>query len=399
MTLTYQMLYGFLHLSFWGNVIAVLILTQITVAGVTIFLHRGQTHRALDLHPIASHFFRFWLWLTTGLKTKAWVAVHRKHHAKCETAEDPHSPKILGINKVFFEGAELYRVAAKNKETLERYGHGTPDDWLERHVYSIHDRIGLGLMLVIDLLLFGVAGLAIWAFQLLWIPVFAAGVINGIGHFWGYRNYECEDASRNVVPWTFFACGEELHNNHHTFPTSAKLSVKWWEFDIGWLYIQTLRAFGLAKVKRLPPTLLQTPTKLQIDLDTVTAVITNRFQVLSNYTREVVIPVLQEEQRKAGKASRDILERAQTLLTRADSLLDDISKQRISQILEKYQNIQLVYHFKQRLQAIWNRTTSSKRELIEALQLWCREAEATGISTLRNFAMELKGYSAAPAKK
>lgn len=391
------MLFGLFHLSIWGYIAVILVLTQITVAAVTIYLHRGQTHRALDLHPVVSHFFRFWLWLTTGMKTKSWVAIHRKHHAKCETMEDPHSPQILGIKKVFFEGAELYREASKDKEAIEKYGHGTPDDWIERHLYTPHDRIGLALMFFIDIALFGVVGITVWAMQLLWIPVFAAGVINGIGHYWGYRNYECEDASRNVMPWTFLACGEELHNNHHTFPTSAKLSVKPWEFDMGWFYIRCLQIFNLVKVKRLPPELLKKPAKLQIDLDTVKAVVTNRFQVLANYTREVLLPVLQEEQRKAKRTSCRLLERAKVLLTRADSLLDEKSRQRMSQLLEKYQNLRLVYQFKQRLQAIWGRTTANHRELIEALQQWCKEAEATGISVLKNFAIQLKAYSATAA--
>ena len=235
------LLYGLLNLSFWGYVVALLILTHITIVGVTVYLHRSQAHRALELHPAISHFFRFWIWLTTGMETKKWVSIHRKHHAKCETEEDPHSPQTRGIKKVFFEGAELYRAEAKNQDTMTRYGQGTPDDWLERHVYTQHSAAGVALMFVIDIVLFGIPGITIWALQMLWIPLFAAGVVNGIGHYWGYRNFECPDASRNILSLGAFIGGEELHNNHHTFPTSAKFSVKWWEFDLGWVYIRFIK--------------------------------------------------------------------------------------------------------------------------------------------------------------
>jgi len=236
---------GLLQLPWWGYIVLILTLTQITVLGVTIYLHRCQAHRALELHPIVSHFFRFWLWLTTGMVTKEWTAIHRKHHAKVETKDDPHSPVALTIKKVFFEGAELYRKEAKNKETMERYGEGTPDDWIEKNLYSRHSALGISLMLVIDLVLFGAMGLTVWALQMAWIPLFAAGVVNGIGHYWGYRNFECKDASRNIIPFGLFIGGEELHNNHHAFATSAKFSSKWWEWDTGWFLIRALQLFGL----------------------------------------------------------------------------------------------------------------------------------------------------------
>ena len=276
------MLYGLLNLSFWGYVVATLILTHITIIGVTIYLHRYQAHRGLELHPLLSHFFRFWLWLTTGMVTKEWAAIHRKHHAKCETAEDPHSPQVKGLKKVLWEGAELYQEEAKNQETLERYGQGTPDDWLERNIYTRHSAKGIVLMLLIDLLLFGIPGITIWALQMAWIPFHAAGVINGIGHYWGYRNFECKDAARNIFPWAFWIGGEELHNNHHTFATSAKFSVKWWEFDIGWGYIKLFSLLKLAKVKRLPPKVKIVPNKTCVDIETVKAIITGRFQVMSH---------------------------------------------------------------------------------------------------------------------
>lgn len=389
------MLYGLLNLSFWGYVIVTLVTTHITVIATTVYLHRCMSHRALDLHPIASHFFRFWLWLTTGTRTLEWVSIHRKHHAKCETPEDPHSPQIVGIRKVFFEGFELYKKESENKDTMERYGHGCPDDWLERNIYTPHHLLGISALCIIDLLLFGVPGITVWAVQMMWIPIFAAGVINGIGHYWGYRNFECPDQARNIVPWSIITAGEELHNNHHTFVTSAKLSVKWWEFDLGWLYIRGLQALGLAKVKRIPPKLIQQRGKPSVDLDTLSAVITNRFHVLAQYTREVILPVWREERDKATAAKRVIIKRCKRLLIRADGLLDEISKERIAHLLEGNHALQLTYQYRQKLQAIWNRTTGTQKELLEALQEWCREAEATGISVLRTFALQVRGYTAA----
>lgn len=386
------MLYGLLNLSLWGYVIATLILTQITIATVTVFLHRSQAHRALDVHPVLSHFFRFWLWLTTGMVTKTWVAIHRKHHAKCETKDDPHSPQILGLKKVLLEGAELYRSAAKDSEMIERYGFGAPDGWLERHIYSKHSGKGVILMLLIDLLLFGIPGITIWAIQMMWIPFFAAGVINGIGHYWGYRNFECPDAARNIMPLAIFIGGEELHNNHHTFGSSAKLSVKPWEFDIGWLYIRVLQFFGLAKVRRLPPQLCKVPGKRQVDAETVNAVLKNRFQVMAKYSQEVLLPLLQEERRKAGETSRNLFCRAKALLIREHSLVGVEDKKRLEQLLKARKPLEQAYHYRLKLQEIWSKTTATKNELVEALQEWCRQAEASGIETLKQFAHTMKTF-------
>src|SRR5580704_5584671 len=262
-------MYGLLELPWWGNLVALLVMTQITILGVTIYLHRCQAHRALELHPIASHFFRLWLWMTTGMVTKQWTAIHRKHHAKVETPEDPHSPQVEGIWKVLFQGAELYRKESRNKETMERYGQGTPDDWMEHHVYTKHSAMGITLMLIIDLALFGTIGLAIWAVQMAWIPFWAAGVVNGVAHYVGYRNFECADASRNLTPIAFFIGGEELHNNHHTYGTSAKFSVKWWEFDMGWMVIRILQFLGLATPKRVPPKPARVEGRQAVDADTL----------------------------------------------------------------------------------------------------------------------------------
>ncbi len=269
-----QFLDGLIELPWWGYVLVALALTHVTIASVTIFLHRAQAHRALDLHPVVSHFFRFWLWLTTGIVTKEWASIHRKHHAKCETAEDPHSPQVLGIRKVLLEGAELYRAEAKNQDTLERYGRGTPDDWLEHKLYTPHSSLGIALMLVIDVALFGPIGLSIWAVQMLWIPLFAAGVINGLGHYWGYRNFACEDASTNILPWGILIGGEELHNNHHAYGSSARLSNRWYEFDIGWAYIRILEIFGLASVKKVAPKVRWGEIKHFCDADLLHAIIT-----------------------------------------------------------------------------------------------------------------------------
>lgn len=388
------MVFGFLNLSFWGYVLAIIVLTQITIAAVTIYLHRNQTHRALTLHPVISHFFRLWLWLTTGMVTADWVAIHRKHHATTDVDGDPHSPVVLGIKKVFWQGAELYRAARKDKDMVSKYSHGTPDDWIERNVYSRHSAKGILLMLFVDLFLFGVPGLTVWAIQMMWIPVFAAGVVNGIGHYWGYRNFECPDAATNIIPWGFWIGGEELHNNHHTFASSAKFSVKWWEFDIGWMYICVLSFFGLAKVKKLPPKLAMEEGKLQVDIDTVKAVISNRFQVMSNYYKVVIRPILKQEKSISIETKEDkkLFQRAGSLLRREDKLLTTKAKNRLQTLLEAREQLRVVYTYKQSLQNVWLKTASSQKELIDALQQWCRQAEESGLDVLRQFAQQLKGY-------
>jgi stearoyl-CoA desaturase (delta-9 desaturase) len=385
-------MHGILQLPWWGYIVATLILTQITILGVTVFLHRCQAHRALELHPIVSHFFRFWLWLTTGMITKQWTSIHRKHHAKVETVEDPHSPQVRGIKAVFWQGAELYRKEKRNKETSERYGQGTPDDWIERNLYTAHSTWGVFIMLGIDLLLFGSIGLTIWAIQLAWIPFFAAGVINGIGHYFGYRNFECADASRNVFPFAFFIGGEELHNNHHTYGTSAKFSVKWWEFDMGWLLIRTLQFFHLAKPKRIPPKAQIIPNKTCVDIDTVKALLTHRFAVMSRYSKEVIFPVLREERSRASNTGRSVLKRMRTLLIRESSLVEPAKQQQLAHVLADYDALGVVYQFRLKLQQLWAKSPASQAELLEALQEWCRQAEATGIKALMQFVQHLKGY-------
>ncbi|KTD23010.1 fatty acid desaturase [Legionella londiniensis] len=388
------MIFGVLNLSFWGYVLATVILTQITIASVTIYLHRYQTHRALTLHPLVSHVFRFWLWLTTGMVTGEWVAIHRKHHATTDVEGDPHSPKVLGLKKVFWEGAELYRQAAKDKEMIKKYSQGTPDDWIERNIYSRHSGKGIVLMLLINLILFGIPGVTIWAIQMMWIPVWAAGVVNGIGHHWGYRNFECHDTSTNIFPWGFWIGGEELHNNHHTFASSAKFSVKWWEFDLGWFYICCLSFLGLAKVKKIPPKLARAEGKLHVDLDTVKAVIANRFQVMAYYYKQVVRPILRHEKRNGveSKCDKRLFQRAGRLLRRQESLLSPKAQTRLQALLKRYDNLRTVYHYRQSLQNIWLKTAASQKELIESLQHWCKQAEESGLEVLHRFAQQIKAF-------
>lgn len=385
-------MFGLIQLPWWGYIVVLMILTQITILSVTLFLHRCQAHRSLELHPMVSHFFRFWLWLTTGMVTKTWAAIHRKHHAKVEQEDDPHSPQTRGLKKVLFEGAELYRAEAKNQETIAKYGEGTPDDWIERNLYSRYSTMGVSLMLLINLCLFGLIGVTVWALQMAWIPFFAAGVVNGIGHYWGYRNFESKDASRNVFPFGIFIGGEELHNNHHAYGTSAKFSAKWWEIDLGWLVIRTLQFFGLAKPKKILPSIKIMPHKNSIDTETLKAVITSRLQVMANYTRDVILPALKDEKKRASKASQNLLKQAQTVLVRDSSIMKTAQKNILAKVLENFQSLKVVYQFRLKLQDIWNRSTATQKELIEALQEWCQQAEATRIESLLRFARGIKTY-------
>jgi len=382
---------GVFDLPWWGYVLVTLGLTHITIASVTIFLHRHQAHRALELHPIPSHFFRFWLWLTTGMVTKQWAAIHRKHHAKCETADDPHSPQVLGIKKVFWEGAELYRRESSNAETMERYGHGTPDDWIERNVYS-RDRLGVSIMLITNLVLFGPVGLAIWAVQMIWIPLFAAGVINGVGHYWGYRNFAAEDASRNIVPWGILIGGEELHNNHHAYASSARLSNKWFEFDIGWAYIRMLEIVGLAKVKKLAPKVQLDLSKAKVDLGTLQAIVTNRYEVVTRFTRAMRATWSGEMDRikTSPGLDRATVRRWLNLEARA---LGDQDRARLNEALSKSKVMATVYSMRQDLSGLWQRSAASKEQLVKQLEDWCRRADASGIRPLQEFSRQLRAYA------
>ena len=385
--------HGLLDLSVLGLIIVTLVLTHITIASVTIYLHRYQSHHSLTLHPIISHFFRFWLWLTTGMVTQQWVAIHRKHHAKCESPDDPHSPQVLGIKKVLLEGSELYRIEANNQETLEKYGKGTPNDWLERNIYSRFPYLGITLMLLTDVILFGVIGITVFAIQMLWIPIFAAGVINGIGHFWGYRNFEPSDASRNIIPWGVLIGGEELHNNHHAYPSSARLSNKWWEFDLGWFYIRLLKILGLAKIKKTAPKIKYNTDKQVIDIETVRAVIHNRFHIVKLYGRKVIKPVFRKERQRGNNYCRALYRRARKLMTREDIKLDSKAVATIKEATSQSQVLATVYEFKQRLKEIWVNTAQNHSKRVQRLQKWCAEAEKTGIDVLQDFAAYLRGYT------
>ena len=380
--------HGLFNLAWWQVLLITLGMTHITIASVTIYLHRHSAHRALDLHPIPAHFFRFWLWMTTGQVTKEWTAIHRKHHAKCEREGDPHSPLVYGIKTVFWKGAELYRTEAKNQETLDRYGHNTPNDWIERHVYTGRSAWGVALMLVIDVALFGFLGLTVWAVQMAWIPITAAGIINGIGHWWGYRNFEAQDASTNISPWGIIIGGEELHNNHHTYPTSAKLSVKPYEFDIGWMYISILQSMGLAHVKKTPPRLAYGDIQPVADEKTLEALIANRYEVMANYARNLRVVWAQEAAKV--KLDANVIKAANRWLHRdAEKVPTDVVA-KLERALAASPALDKMVQMREELRQIWLNTSHSREQLAVDLQAWCRRAEESGIAALRDFSMKLR---------
>lgn len=392
---------GLIDLPWWGYIVVGLALTHVTIAAVTIFLHRAQAHRGLDLHAAPSHFFRFWLWLTTGMVTKEWVAIHRKHHAKCETADDPHSPMIYGITKVLTEGAELYRAESRNQETLDKYGTGTPDDWMERNVYSRYSWQGAGVMLVTNVLLFGPIGATIWAAQMAWIPVHAAGIINGLGHFWGYRHYAVNDTSTNITPIAFWIGGEELHNNHHAFPTSARFSMRWYEFDLGWLYINVLQFFGLATVKKVAPRPRFDMNKVVCDGETLQAVIAHRYEIVTNYAKTLRSTCQEEiaKMREAGSSPLATMREGKAVrnfrhwLRSDEALLSAENRASLLETLKHSDKLETIYTLRQDLAKLWERSTLSKEELVSRLEEWCKRAEATGIAQLQLFTRQLRSYA------
>jgi stearoyl-CoA desaturase (delta-9 desaturase) len=386
---------GLLDFSAWEVVLYTLVVTHITIISVTVYLHRHQAHRALDLHPIPSHFFRFWLWLTTGQVTKEWASIHRKHHAKCDTEEDPHSPQTRGIRKVLFEGAELYRAESKVQETMDKYGHGTPDDWIERHVYTGRSMMGIVAMLVINVALFGIIGLSVWAVQMMWIPITAAGIINGLGHWWGYRNFDCSDAATNIFPWGILIGGEELHNNHHTYATSAKLSSKWYEFDLGWGYIRMLEMVGLAKVKKVAPKPKLAKNKDQADFDTLQSVIANRYDVMAKYAKSVRHAFHEEfEQRKhASGLETRFLKSSRKLMQREPAKLELSQKEQLIELFQHSKALETMHNMRVELGAIWERSHHTRDQLLHQLQDWCNRAEASGIKALQEFSLRLRTYA------
>ena len=383
--------HGAWDLNGWEMVLCTLVLTHITMVSVTVFLHRHQAHRALDLHPIASHFFRFWLWLTTGQVTKEWASIHRKHHAKCEQPEDPHSPHVHGIKTVLLQGYELYRAEAANPETLARYGHGTPNDWLERHLYTPYSGLGIALMLVIDLTLFGAAGMAVWAVQMMWTPVMAAGIINGAAHYWGYRNFEASDASTNISPWGIMIAGEELHNNHHTYPTSAKLSVKPYEFDVGWMYIRLLQSVGLATVKKTPPKAAYGDIRPVADEKTLEALIANRYELMAGYAKGIRSAARAELQAmKARHAERSVIKAAKRWMHRDMDKVPVSMRQALAKARAASPRLDKMVTMREELRQMWLNTSVSREQLTKDLQVWCQRAEASGIATLQEFSRKLR---------
>ena len=389
---------GMLEASWWQVLLAALVMTHITISAVTIFLHRAQSHRALELHALPSHFFRLWLWLTTGMVTKEFVAIHRKHHAKCETEEDPHSPQTRGIKALLLTGVELYRAESKNTETMVKYGSGTPDDWIERNLYTRFSWQGVGVMLLIDVLLFGAIGITVWAIQMLWIPVMATGIINGIGHWWGYRNFETADASRNVSPWGIVIGGEELHNNHHTYPTSAKFSVKPYEFDIGWVYILSMEMLGLAKVRKTPPKLALGAVRVA-DSQTLEALIANRYEVMAHYATGLKLTVAAElDKLKAQGAENSTrwaeMRLAKRWLHRDDDQIPQVVKPRIAQVVAQSPVLAKLVAMREELRQLWTRTNVSAEQLVADLQAWCRRAEESGVAALQEFSLRLRAAHA-----
>ena len=386
---------GFVHASWPTLLVYFIVVTQLTIFSVTLYLHRSQAHRGVDFHPVVAHFFRFWSWLTTSMITKEWAAIHRKHHAKCETAEDPHSPQFYGIRKVLLDGVDLYRQARRDRQTMEKYGRGTPEDWLERNVYGRFPEAGPTLMLLINVTLFGMWGLFIWALQMIWIPFMAAGVVNGLGHWWGYRNFESDDTSTNLTPWGVVIGGEELHNNHHTFPSSAKFALRKWEFDLGWAVIRTLQAVGLAKVLRVAPSLDIRPNVSLPDGETIKAMLTHRFQVTTDYFRVVIVPTLREEAAHAGESLKAMPRKLRRALADGGRWLDDAARERLQAVLDRRPTLATVCEFRARLATLMEQR--SGETMLKGLQQWCHEAEASGIRALQEFSARLKGYALAPA--
>lgn len=381
----------------WGGLLLVLlVMTQLTIFSVTLYLHRSQAHRGVDFHPVVAHFFRFWTWLTTSMITREWVAIHRKHHAKVETEEDPHSPQTYGIAKVFWQGVELYREARNDRASIEQYGKGAPDDWIERHLYTPHANLGPTLLLLVEFALFGLPGVAMWAIQMAWIPFWAAGVVNGLGHWWGYRNFESADTSTNLTPWGVWIGGEELHNNHHAFPSSARFSMRRWEFDIGWAVIKGLEKLGLAKVLRVAPSLDIRPNIAVPDTETLRALLSHRFQAMTDYKRNVLMPALREEAAAAGARMRELLPRRMRRgLVDDGRWLKPDAREQLQQWVQQRPRIKALVEYRARLAEVLEARSNDAAERLRQLQAWCQEAEASGIRALQDYAARLKGYALA----
>lgn len=388
-----EWIFGLLPMGFWGYVAVTFVSIQVMFLGITLYLHRDQAHGGLELHPAVRHFFRFWLWFSSGTVTRQWVAVHRRHHAYSDLEGDPHSPIVYGLKKVVFEGYELYVASARNTKLCADYGKGTPDDWLERNVYSRYPVMGIVFMSITALALFGVAAIAMVGVQLIAQPFFAGGVINGLGHHFGYRSFEVDSAATNISPWGCLIAGEELHNNHHAFPSSARFDVQPWEFDFGWQAVRVLRFFGLAKVLKVAPRPVRLRTARPPDQDTLSAVVTNRLHVLRDYQRRVLRPVVRELRRERGRAALPASVRR--LLARHPRLLDEAATTRVGRLLEEHRSLRVVADLRGRLQQVWDGAAASPAQRLEALKAWCHEAEQSGIRALQVFAARLRTYSVA----
>ena len=378
-----------------SELIYLLVATHITIICVTVYLHRGQAHKGLTFNPILEHFMRFWLWLTTGMVTKQWVAIHRKHHRYSDMRGDPHSPHVFGIWNVLFKGAMLYHEASKDKDMVDTYGVGTPSDWLEFHVYTPHSRLGIGILFLFNLIVFGWIGVLLWGIQMIWIPFWAAGVINGLAHWWGYRNYEVKDTSRNLLPLAVWIGGEELHNNHHTYGTSAKLSSKWYEFDIGWLYISLLSFFGLAKVKKVAPAPRFDRDKLVADLDTLQSIVANRYDVMAKYARSLRQVWGDEIANIRAKSDleKKVLKSSKKLLQCEPASLEKAEQQQLSEIFKYSDTLKTMHEMRTELAILWERSHSSSDQLLDQLRDWCARAEASGIRSLQQFSLRLRSYA------
>jgi len=392
-----QLLNGLLEWTLWQEGLFVLASTHLTIVSVTLYLHRCQAHRAVDLHPLISHVFRLWLWLTTAMVTRQWVAVHRKHHAKTETGEDPHSPQVLGIWQVMLQGAELYARAARDPEISHEYGHGTPNDFIERHVYSRYSNLGIIILLIAFVALFGSMGLTYWAIQMIWIPIFAAGFINGVGHYWGYRNFETDDSATNLMNVAFVVGGEELHNNHHAYPSSAKFSIRPWEFDLGWGYIWLLKSVGLASVRKVAPRPLASDRySTTLDLEAVSAMVSSRLHLMADYAHKVTLPILRKEMGLADNVYKRALSRIKKTLILEPDQVSHAKLHELNKVLADSEQLRVVYEYQQQLKQLWRQRYENNEGLLHALAEWCQMAEQTGIEILQDFAQSLKGYRLQP---
>jgi stearoyl-CoA desaturase (delta-9 desaturase) len=385
------LLHGLSQASYGQMALYFLVASQVTMMTTTIYLHRSATHRGADLHPLVSHFFRFWSWLTTATVTKEWVAVHRKHHARCETAEDPHSPRFAGIDTVLWQGAELYQAAAKDKDMLDKYGKGTPEDWIERNLYTRFSTAGVVALLFASIAAFGVPGIAVWALQMTLMPFFAAGVINGLGHWWGYRNFDTSDTATNLSPWGLLIGGEELHNNHHAFPSSAKFALRRFEVDIGWVVLWSLQKLRLAKVLRVAPQLDVRPNIAVPDAETLRAVMVHRWQVATDYFSTVLRPQFKRE-------AQALPRRLRQAYRSEGRWLDAAHRERMQAYVAARPQLATLMEYRQRLLAIYDLKSAEAEAKMDALRTWCHEAEASGIQALQDFSARLKGYALVPAR-